>query len=264
MSTGVDEKATEERSSASSTKGNSALAVLVAARSSLTRVRAVTSTPSQDTRTFRERFIASLEVKPVTTPPSSTPVSASSNATVMTPTDVPVMESKDPEPAPATPGPAVQTSVVVEHPTEDEAPASGPVAFEYDLSCLSSDAEESKDDAAEHNLKTLKDSRWAKDNSQDDKHSEYSRDSVSSRNDFKGPSRSQSCGEPEKRNQRKKGKWRNGSGRHRHKTQKNPRQTKEEDEETPREPPRLLMDMEEFERDVEKYNLKTLKDSRWA
>ncbi|KAI1274246.1 hypothetical protein F5Y07DRAFT_401536 [Xylaria sp. FL0933] len=264
MSTGVDEKATEEHSSASSTMGNSALAVLVAARSSPTRVRAVTRTPNQDTRTFRERFIASLEAKLATASSTPGPVSASSDATVMTSTDVPVIESKDPEPAPATPGPAVQTSVVVEHPTEDETPASSPAAFEFDLPCLSSDAEESKDDAAEHNLKTLKDSRWAKDNSQDNEHSEYSRDSVSSGNDFKGPSRSQSRGEPEKRNQRKKGKSRHGSGRHSHKTQKNPRQTKEEEEETPREPPRLLMDMEEFKKDVEKYNLKTLKDSRWA
>ncbi|GAP90742.2 hypothetical protein SAMD00023353_5200800 [Rosellinia necatrix] len=42
------------------------------------------------------------------------------------------------------------------------------------------------------------------------------------------------------------------------------RQRGEQDNESPREPPRLLMDMEEFKRDVEKYNLKTLKDSRWA
>ncbi|KAI0813681.1 hypothetical protein GGR55DRAFT_702721 [Xylaria sp. FL0064] len=260
MSTRVDEKATEEHSSAPSTKGSSALAVLVAARSSPTPVRAVTSTPSQKTPTFRERFIASLEAKLATVSSTPGPVSTSSDATVMTPTEVPVMESKDPEPAPATPGPAVQPSVVVEHLTEDEAPASGPAVFEFDLPCLSSDAEEFKDDVAEHNLKTLKNSRWAGDDAQDDEHSKHFKAFVPTGNDVKGPSRNQSWAEPEKRKQGKRGKWRNGSGRYTLKTQKDSQQTKDEEEETPR----LLMDMEEFKRDVKKYNLKTLKDSRWA
>ncbi|KAI0551507.1 hypothetical protein F4679DRAFT_582345 [Xylaria curta] len=55
-----------------------------------------------------------------------------------------------------------------------------------------------------------------------------------------------------------------GKGRYHHKKEKNPHWVQDECKEPQPEPRRLNFDWDEFNREVEENNLKTLKDSRWA
>ncbi|KAI0428323.1 hypothetical protein F5Y09DRAFT_313343 [Xylaria sp. FL1042] len=217
--------------------GNSAIAVRSASRSSPTPIGTATGTQDKDTRTFRERFISSFETKPAIMSPAPTPVLASNATTTTGYTNIPITGSENLEYALSKPAPSILPSATTEDSTVPKA------------------------------LKTLKDSRWASDDFQDDNHPPASKGSRPANDHAKdGPKRNQQWVKPDKRTQPKKEHWRNAS-KHSRKTPKDSGGAKEEEEtprEPPHEPPRLHMDMEEFKRDVEKYNLKTLKDSRWA
>ncbi len=88
-----------------------------------------------------------------------------------------------------------------------------------------------QDNVAEHGFKTLKDSRWAKEDAPPAQMAERQR------------RRNRTTRRP-----KKESGW------------------AKDEEEAPQhqDPPRLLMDMDEFKREIARYNLKTLKDSRWA
>ncbi|TGJ81838.1 hypothetical protein E0Z10_g6914 [Xylaria hypoxylon] len=91
--------------------------------------------------------------------------------------------------------------------------------------------EEARQHVAEHRPKTLKDSRWAREDLPP----------VHTKVDKKKPNRSATKPRP-----------------------KTPKESRWAKIESLHDPLRVQMDMEEFKKDVAKYGLKTLKDSRWA
>ncbi|KAI0973678.1 hypothetical protein F4678DRAFT_459164 [Xylaria arbuscula] len=112
--------------------------------------------------------------------------------------------------------------------------------------------EDPKPNAVEHSQKkTLKDSRWAKE--------DHTLDKSESRPKTLQDSRWAREALPSVQTDKK---------RHNRNFHKRQRSTTQEPRccgsEAPRGPPPVLMDREEFEREVAQYGLKTLKDSRWA
>ncbi|KAI0973676.1 hypothetical protein F4678DRAFT_486861 [Xylaria arbuscula] len=295
--------------------GNTALALAISRshRGPATPI-CVDSTRDRETRTFRELYIAKLVDKPslslntkdvfqfdvlsdrtkaqsTAVSPTPAPMSAlkslSMSSTSSTScTKVQATETQNSKPAtshestlPAL-SPTTTNDITPSHANKQVAP---PRIFEnFDPPRLNVDKEEFRQDVEEYSLRTLKDSRWAKKEAQEDHHHPeapkasqrktgdpqnnyhprplpYSRAANTTASDV--PKQNPPYVKKEQKFQANKQSWRNGPG-HNRKTAQNPRRV--EEEETPREPPRVIMDMEEFARDVEKYNLKTLKDSRWA
>ncbi|KAI0471395.1 hypothetical protein F4859DRAFT_515609 [Xylaria cf. heliscus] len=113
------------------------------------------------------------------------------------------------------------------------------------------DREEFNREVKENNLKTLKDSRWAQDNPKvegEQSAPEFAR-------------------MVEKHHRSFRRHWNNADQKQFQRNTnvpKNPRHANTEEKEAPPEPPRVIFDWEEFNREVKENNWKTLKDSRWA
>ncbi|KAI3339502.1 hypothetical protein F4824DRAFT_455537 [Ustulina deusta] len=177
------------------------------------------------------------------------------------------MRSKKPKPVPVESAPPALPSAIAKN-TAVQDPHQEPthhrtVLEKFDPPHLNVDKEEFGQDVAEHNLKTLQDSRWAKDDPQGGQHSSAQRDSRRA-NVFRDapPERNPARGNAEKKFRRKKDPRRDVAEHDCKTPTKNQRWAKED--EAPRELPRVHVDKEEFSRDVAEDNLKTLKDSRWA
>ncbi|KAI0870430.1 hypothetical protein GGS24DRAFT_510955 [Hypoxylon argillaceum] len=141
------------------------------------------------------------------------------------------------------------------------------------------DWEEFHREVKAHNPKTLKDSRWADKGGQDEKYEKKEKakkeekEEVKPRepppvifdweefhrevreNNLKTLKDSRWADKDEK--EEKEGKYAKEEKHMKHKKH-------EKEEEKPREPPLVIFDWEEFNREVKENNLKTLKDSRWA
>lgn len=178
------------------------------------------------------------------------------------------MQSKKPKPVPVESTPPTLPSAIAKN-TAVQDPHQEPthrrmVLEKFHPPHLNVDKEEFGQDVAEHNLKTLQDSRWAKDDLQGGgQHSRAQRDSR--RADVFGdapPERNPARGNAERKFRRKKDPRRDVAEHDPKTPTKNQRWAKED--EAPRELPRVHVDKEEFSRDVAEDNLKTLKDSRWA
>ncbi|KAI1293225.1 hypothetical protein F5Y03DRAFT_374554 [Xylaria venustula] len=227
-----------------------ALAIRRCQRDSATPICVPPPPRNRETRTFRELFIASLVDKPATSHESTVPALSPATITDKAPSD----------------------AIKVATPQR--------VFEKFDAPRLNVDKEEFRQDVKEYGLRTLKDSRWAKNGAREEHRPEAPRDSPGKTSDpqydflpaLRGSGPANSIGrdtskqnppyvKTERKFQPKKQSGRDGPKYN----GKTPRKFQGiQEHETPREPPRLLMDKEEFARDVEKYNLKTLKDSRWA
>ncbi|GAW22588.1 hypothetical protein ANO14919_121280 [Xylariales sp. No.14919] len=142
--------------------------------------------------------------------------------------------------------------------------ALGPPALE--LGKLNLNAEEKPGNGiAEPKFKGLMASRWASDDvpsvDVSTEKKESGKDAAEPK--FKGPKGSRWANDesPSVHGNTDKKKRRRNARKHRAKASENPGEPQAESQD---DPPRVQMDMNEFKQDVEKYGLKTLKDSRWA
>ncbi|KAI0450986.1 hypothetical protein F5B21DRAFT_528312 [Xylaria acuta] len=191
-----------------------ALSVVLSSRSYGSSTVLETRVPSVEARNVRKLFCESLKVEPVAAPALALAPASGATVTAGNTRDVGT-KTEDTRSKPAlavAPGEPVQSS---------KAPKT------------LKDSRWAKDDTkANCELQTLKWSRWAERNQKDaPQHMDIN----------KRPPRQISTG-------------------HNNKT----RWAKDEEKEVQPEPPRVNFDWEEFEREVKENNLKTLKDSRWA
>ncbi|KAI3339503.1 hypothetical protein F4824DRAFT_508299 [Ustulina deusta] len=208
----------------STTKEMTALAILVSRRHSRNPV--TPPAPAAERKTFREIFCSRLAPEPAVVTPSP-PLATSGTATPSNagPEPKPIAARKPSEPTQPLAGPDIAAQ---------EEPTHGVRLHEMsDPPRQNVDKEEAlgQDNVAEHGFKTLKDSRWAKEDAPPAQMAERQR------------RRNRTTRRP-----KKESGW------------------AKDEEEAPQhqDPPRLLMDMDEFKREIARYNLKTLKDSRWA
>ncbi|KAI1748740.1 hypothetical protein F4782DRAFT_534178 [Xylaria castorea] len=181
-----------------------------------------TPTPKIETKSFRELFCASLELQPVVAAPAPGETATPSNTKAY---DIKGNNSKD-------------TSTQIERSTKSTLSISSgePIDSSKGSKTLRSSRWAKDDTMVDCELKTLKCSRWAGYDQKD------------------APRRMVTNTKPFQQN----------TIRYTRKTPKNLRWAKDGWKEAPLEPPRVNFDWEEFEREVKENNLKTLKDSRWA